>query len=247
MTFAAAWNQAGGLRYHARALRRRTTAWGEFRSSLATWLDDWQPASRSLALVGPSGGYCLPVPWLARFERLIVFEPDPLARWILARRLTRELHREPFITWIRVDLWIDPLLRGGCVPDALLRDDTALLFSNFVGQLPFLVEPERWPQFLAAWREHVWPLLERTPWASFHDRVSGAERPQLSDSVPSGRLDDPQVTQLYEAAAAGRTIELLDHCSSELLPEGASYKYLDWPLTADTHHLIECVIGRERA
>jgi hypothetical protein len=249
----AAWNQAGGVRYHLRAWRLRNSSWLPFRAALDDWLSAWQPNASTLAIVGPSGGYCLPLSPLERFARLIVFEPDPIARWVLRRRLLRELQHQPAITWIANDAWVEPLRRGGGVPEALLRHDTAILFSNFVGQLPFLVAPAEWSAWRDAWCRSLWPVLGRVPWVSFHDRVSGRVAPRVSMFASPRRLTDAEVAALYEpedmgadragSASGGPPAELLDHRSLELLPEGHSYRYFDWPLTADTHHLIEGVVG----
>jgi len=242
----ALWNPAGGVRYHLRAWRQRDRAWLPFRAALEAWLSGWQPNVRTLAVVGPSAGYCLPLSLLERFERLIIFEPDPLARWILKRRLQRELQTHPSVRWIANDAWIEPLRSGGGIPEALLRHDTALLFSNFVGQLPFLVAAAEWDSWRDAWCRSLWPVLERVPWASFHDRVSGRVAPRIATLPCAQRLSDSDVSALYQSATAGPTVELLDHRSSELLPEGQRYQYFDWPLTADTHHLIEGVVGNVR-
>jgi hypothetical protein len=235
----AVWSPAGGIRYHLRALRHRERAWRPFRAALEAWLSDWQPQASKLAIVGPSGGYCLPLAPLARFAQLIVFEPDPIARWVLRRRLAPRA-----VQFIAHDVWIEPLLSGGSLPTPLLRDDTALLFTNFIGQLPFLVPPERWDAWRAAWCSQLWPLLERVPWASFHDRVSGSVAPRINGRLISAqRFSDEQVRELYEPERPGQIIELLDHSSRELLPEGRSYEYLHWPLMAGAHHLIEAVLG----
>jgi hypothetical protein len=246
MTLTAAWNPAGGVRYHVRAWRRSEHAWRPFRAALENWLSSWQPNAGTLALVGPSGGYCLPLCVLERFQRLIIFETDPIARWVFARRLQRDLRRQPTIQWIATDAWVEPLRRGGGIPEALLRHDTALLFSNFVGQLPFLVAPAQWSTWRAAWCQSLWPVLERIPWASFHDRVSGSIAPTAQLGPCVRRLSDADIAALYASDSAG-SVELLDHRSLELLPEGVSYQYFDWPLTADTHHLIEGVVGGVRA
>lgn len=239
----AIWNPAGGLRYHVRARARREQAWAPFRASLERWFDRWTPEARTLAIVGPSGGYCLPLTLVARFERLICFEPDPIARWVLARRL-KQLPSPPQLTFVAHDVWIAPLLHGGSVPMLQLQHDTAILFSNFIGQLTYLVRDPDWPRFTHAWQASLFPLLERVPWASFHDRVSGRIAPvpdRLPESTPR-RLDDAQVVELYDS---GRADELLDHRSHELLPAGKQYGYLHWPLLPDQQHLIECVIGRD--
>ena len=49
--------RSGGLRWHGRALLRHKTLWAPFRAALATFLERWQPSTRSLILVGPSAGF----------------------------------------------------------------------------------------------------------------------------------------------------------------------------------------------
>jgi hypothetical protein len=239
----AAWNNpSGGFRYHWRAFRNRERSWQGFRGELEEWLSSWQPGATTLAIVGPSGGYCLPLGALQRFKRFVVFEPDPLARFVLRRRLERALP-ERSITWIAQDAWIEPLRRGGSIPSALLGPRCALLFTNIIGQLPYLVEDAHYPAWREAWRSSLWPVLERTPWASFHDRVSGAAPPPASLPNSGRRLSDAEIQVLYRDSAAQDTVELIDHGSHELLPEGRGYRYFHWPLTPKAHHLIEGVLG----
>jgi hypothetical protein len=241
--FSAAWNNpAGGLRYHLRALRSRQHAWRPFREGLEVFFGAWRPAARTLAIVGPSGGYCLPLPMLAHFERFVIFEPDPLARMILKRRLHAAVPGR-VVTFIAEDAWIGPLLRGGGLPSGLFGRDSALLFSNFVGQLAYIVPDRAFARFSAAWRAQLWPILEHTPWASFHDRVSGAAPPPRALPQGNERLSDAGLRALYEPNTLDAAVELIDHGSSELLPPARRYAYLNWPLTPDAHHLIECAIG----
>lgn len=238
----AAWNNpAGGLRYHLRAWRNGA-AWQPFREGLSTWLTTWQPQRSTLALVGPSAGYCLPLAALAPFERFIVFELDPLACFILKRRFARVLPGRP-ITWITQDLWIDPLRRGASLPHALLGDDCALLFCNIIGQLPYVLYPGEYPDFRKAWCHELFPWLERTPWASFHDRVSGEIAPFAALPTHHGQLSEGEISALYEADPTHARIELNDHRSQDLLPAANDYRYLHWPITPTMHHLIECARG----
>lgn len=189
-------------------------------------------------MVGPSGGYCLPLSLLARFDRLLFFEPDPLARFILSRRL-RSLPGTRSVAWVSDDVWVEPLLRGGTPPIVSLGRETALLFSNFMGQLMFLVPDTRWAAFCGAFRERVWPVLERVPWASFHDRLSGPVAPAIEPAARGGeRLNDSQVLAWYGGYNSG---ELLDHATEEVVPRGRHYGYFHWPLLPDQHHLIEAV------
>jgi hypothetical protein len=235
-------NPSGGIRYHYRAWRGREHAWLPFREALEAWLSSWQPRASTLVIVGPSGGYCLPLRAIARFERFVIFEPDALARYILRRRLQRALPDRP-ITWLAHDAWVQPLLNGGSIPTQLFGSDCALLFSNVIGQLPYMMEDSDYPSWRDAWRARVWPLLDRMPWASFHDRVSGETAPTHPLPATGERLLDAQIQALYEPVGSVERIELIDHGSQELLPPGRSYRYFHWPLTRRMHHLIEGVVG----
>lgn len=240
----AAFNPAGGVRYHLRARRHRDREWAGFRTALDAWLATWRPEADTLAIVGPSGGHCLPDALLARFTRLVCFEPDPTARPLFAARL-RALPAPPELTWIADDRWVEPVLRGDGAPVDLIRDGCALLFANFLGQVAFLVPDGRWLEFRSAWRASVWPLLATVPWASFHDRVSGEIAPRLGDGLTTARpLDDEQIVALYGDDQDG---ELLDHRIPDLVPRGASYTYFDWPIVPGRHHLVEGVLGASPA
>jgi hypothetical protein len=175
----------------------------------------------------------------------VIFEIDPLARFLLKRRFQRELPGRT-IEWQTRDLWLAPILGEGPHASELLDDDSAVLFANILGQVPFLLDPYDYEAWREVWSSKVFPWLERRPWASFHDRVSGQVAP--FERLPEHRrqLSDAEVTALYETAAASSVIELNDHRSQELLPPGYDYQYLHWPLTHDMHHLIECTLGGPR-
>jgi hypothetical protein len=238
-------NPSGGLRYHLRALRRRTREWQPYRTGLSTWLSTWQPGRRTLAIVGPSAGHCLPLEVLTQFERFVIFEIDPLARYILKRRMQAVLPERP-IVWVTEDVWLQPVNEGGGIPRALLSD-SALLFSNVIGQVSLMLEPGQYLGFRKEWQASLFPFLEHTPWASFHDRVSGDLPPYAPLPTHDKRLSDAEISALYEGDPSRDLIELNDHRSQELLPQGYSYRYLHWPLTRTMHHLIECVLGGPRA
>lgn len=237
-------NPSGGLKYHLRALRHRTRAWQPYRAGLAAWLSTWHPGRRSLAIVGPSAGHCLPLDALTQFERFVVFEIDPLARYILKRRMQAALPDRP-VRFIAEDMWLRPVNEGEGIPQSLL-EDSALLFSNIIGQVSYMLEPGQYSGFLRAWKASLFPFLERTPWASFHDRVSGDVPPYAPLPTRNGYLTDSEISALYEGDPSRERIELNDHRSQELLPRGYRYHYLHWPLTRTSHHLIECVLGGPR-
>src|SRR5882724_3110057 len=130
-------NPAGGLRYHARAWfgARR---WAPFHTALASWLTAFKPRVSRAVLVGPSAGYSFPDAFLRRFTALTVLEPDPIAGYLLTRRLRRlgvsELRLES------QDRLIAPLLDGSTGLSELLESDpeACLVFGNVLGQARFL-------------------------------------------------------------------------------------------------------------
>src|SRR5450432_1710605 len=189
-----AWlNPAGGLRYHARALTGRR-GWAPFRSALASWLGAFQPSSSRALLIGPSAGYCISDEFLGQFTELTVFEPDPIARLLLRRRVRQIGLAEPRLE--RRDQLIAPLLTGATGLAELLESDPGLcvIFCNVLGQTSFLVEEPDFARFKAAFLARIAPLLEGRAWLSFHDRLSGALAPSFEapHSVPA-RLDDAAV------------------------------------------------------
>ncbi len=233
---------SGGLVYHARALRFRDGLWAPFREALADWLARHLPVTDELILVGPSGGHCLPIEHLSRFGRLLVLEPDPLARRILALRLPRARlmveHR---------DLLVQPLLSGGVALDALLqrRPHAAVLFCNLLGQLHLELSEQAQTHFQAELRRRVVPLLDGRPWASFHDRWSldrGLDQP-----IPALRRFERQPDDDELGAAlfgpTGAPITVLDHGTSSLFPETLSRSYFSWQITPKALHVVEGVSG----
>ncbi|MBL8684937.1 MAG: hypothetical protein JNK05_37520 [Myxococcales bacterium] len=245
----------GGLRYHLRARRYRTTLWAPFARAVSRWLATWNPPERELLLVGPSGGYCLDLVWLSRFERVTVLEIDPLARWIFARRVKRAFEAAklapPSLAFDRRDhlspragrFVIEPLR-------ALLEEHTqsSVLFCNILGQLPLLGPdpPEQLPDpppegSYERWLAQLVEALEGHSWASFHDRLSGTIRPraELSLDLSPWRSSEALVADLY-AETTDETAVLEDHRTSALAPKVPRAQML-WQLDRGVFHLIEAL------
>ncbi len=165
---------SGGLVYHARALRDARTRWAPFREAVGAWLSRWEPSSKSLLLIGPSGGYTLPTAWLKRFENVVAVDFDPLARAVFSRR-----HRLPSVEWIEADVLPTTPTGLDLAPLRRLLDerpDHAVLFSNVLGQVALgSSDPDAVERELARLRT----LLEDRRWASYHDRLSAPLRPSL--------------------------------------------------------------------
>jgi hypothetical protein len=247
-----AFNPAGGVRYHLRAWRHSRARWAPFRAEVARWLvREWAPAEKRLAIIGASGGYCLDPAFLARFDEITCFDPDPLARHVFRARLPAALADR--VRWRGEDLLRDP--GRGALERALAGPGQALLFSNLLGQLHLLYPDEA---ELAAQRARVAEWLrarsaQGRAWASFHDRVSGPLAPRL----PAGglasprRLTDAELLErcysLPDPRATVGEIELVDHQTEGFFAESLPHRYFDWPLSPGHHHLIEAVCDKGQA
>src|SRR5882724_7283351 len=247
-----AWlNPAGGLRYHARALFG-VRLWAPYRAALGRWLTDFDPGTEQAVLVGPSGAHCMPDAFLRRFTDITVLDPDPLAGFLLTRRLRKLGVRELRVD--REDQLIRPLLDGTTGLAELLeaRPKCCVVFCNVLGQTRFLLSAEDFTRFKVGFRARFLPLLEGRAWLSFHDRLSGALPARFAQPlVLPARLSDEEVlARLYSADNAGLGIgaakskastELLDHQSDGFFPPQLPHAYLAWQIDAQRCHLIEGV------
>ncbi len=238
-----AWlNPAGGVRYHARALLGGR-AWRPFHAALASWLEEFRPRAGRAVLVGPSAGYSLPDAFLRSFASVLVLEPDPLAGFVLLRRLRalgiRDLRHE------RRDLLIEPLVSGGPgLPEFLRAEpETTLIFANVLGQARFLGPETEFERFKAGFRERIVPLLDSRAWLSFHDRLSGALSPTFSAPyrTPERLSDSAVLRELYPVVPARGSLELFDHLTRDFFPSALPHVYFDWQIARGRYHLIEGV------
>lgn len=242
-------NPAGGLRYHVRALASGS-AWAPFRNALADWLTQFEPGEARAVLVGPSAGYTFPDAFLRRFSQITVLEPDPIAGFLLTRRLRRLGIKELCLE--RRDLLLRPLLDDGPGLAELLSADPGLclIFGNVLGQTRFLLDETEFKRFKAAFRSRIGPLLEHRSWLSFHDRFSGTLAPSFSAPYrSSARLaDEALLRELYPGAREARgapdalgEAELFDHQSDGFFPSELPHYYFNWQIDRVRYHLIEGV------
>ena len=216
---------SGGLVYHGRAWRWRRRLWAPFHDQVRRWLTDWRPQEQHLVLLGPSGGYALSSQFLARFSRLTVLEPDPLARYVLARRFPehRFVHREG-------GRFARP---GGFAWLAATFPDAAFLFCNLLGQTPAgaVAAFDK-----GAWLAELAPALAGRAWASWHDLASTARPPDVH-----GPLALPAAAPLEAVLARywrGGELEIHDHGCAGLSPDQPR-QYVIWRLTPGRYHLVE--------
>lgn len=235
-------SQSGGLVYHARAWRRSATLWQPFRASVAEWLAAQLPTADELILVGPSAGHCLPLDQLASFRRVLVLDPDPVARWLLTRRL-RSHNAKLIVEDEARDQLLTPLLTDAPGLDQVLerRPQAALLFCNVLGQLHFASSEEQHAKFQRNFQRRIVPRLAQRTWASFHDRWSldsSEELPPLARFAE--RPSDEELGRRF-FGAAGPPVEVLDHGTARLFPAELPRRYFSWRITPSAVHIVEAL------
>ena len=242
-------NTAGGIRYHLRALFAKDDLWKPFREQVALWLQEWKPDAKHLVLVGPSGGYCLKREFLNRFDRITVWDPDPLAEAVFKTRYSdvRAIVDLNFI-WKRSDFF-NALLRAEFDPGNFSKiylhsEKFCICFSNILGQLIDIHDSE-----LMTYEDLLKGLarfLKNVPWVSFHDRLSGSLKPRIIEPVQSkDRLDATALRQMFYSAEHGG--ELWEHDLDILMKDKTAFAYWVWPLTKKRHHIIEGVQGNSQS
>ncbi len=207
---------SGGLVYHWRAWRHGRTGWGAYTETVAGWLDDWQPTPRHLVLVGPSAGYSLTPAFLARFDTVTALEPDPLARFLLARRFAGN-----------TIAFAPGLADFGHLPRHF--PGAAYLFCNLLGQtIDLTTRP--------GWQSSLEQAMAGQAWASYHDL--------LSTSVPPStlaRCHTPPDTPLEVIAGhywSEQSLAAVDHGTHGLRPD-LPRQHVIWPLQPGQYHLVE--------
>ena len=216
----------GGLFWHLRALVARSSLWASFRSELEDWLNDWSPPSRTLLLIGPSAGWCLPDSFLTRFDDLHAVDIDPAAQPLFHLLHGGALRRSGArLSWSRSDFFVDPAGVLAAHPGA------AVLFCNVAGQRcvqlrdAAVVEGE-----IAA----LQGLLQDRCWASFHDLLSGN-----AVDVPAARRLTKHMGAHELLSSSGLGGEWFDHLTGQLLPQGTARRILPWRFNRSRLHLIE--------
>ena len=232
-------SSTGGLVYHLIAWRRAGTTWAPFRARVRVWLSDWREgleqetprdrvdgsASRDLIVFGPSAGWTLPLDLLVRFSRVLFVEPDPVARFLLRRRLPKDVRAE-FIS--RADLLPWTARRPGVFSEFIAKHPgAAILFSNVLGQIPLIAKrpgTRMNSEFLSA--------LEARAWASYHDLFSGS-------------ADGAELTASRDPAEVFKSGDVVDHETAWLSDKSSQLAL--WPLTENNLHIIEFVSCVESA
>jgi hypothetical protein len=221
---------SGGVFYHLRALRFgkpiSSALWYSHREGVKKFLASWAPIEKTLVLVGPSGGYSLPIDFLKQFDRIVAFEPDFIARKIFEKRFLMKLE------WITSEVDFNKMESFL----ELIPKDSAILFCNLLGQIPL--------RGIRKIRQSFLKSLESETWASYHDAMSGENMQFDAElSQPKKRATLAQMKKmLYPMVNAG-TLTVNAHQAPELFEGGSNlvYFYWQWRILPKRAHLIEGV------
>lgn len=229
----------GGISYHYMAWKYHSNLWRRYLENLNVLLCDWKHFCPELVLVGPSAGYSLSTDFLLKFEKIHVYDPDPLARWIFQKRFPN-VH----VQW-NVD---SPFFHPG--KDSLKglwnvktrHPEAAILFCNVLGQWPLLesINESRMQEFV----DQLMQIYNHGNWASFHDVFSGPSRwrtwshEKQRQSVDFHSTEDVKDFWLQLGRGA-----LTDHLTFKKFKNAKKTKHLLWPLTPRQIHIIEWAQG----
>jgi len=234
--FPSLFHHSGGVIYHWRALRNQYDLWHPHVKQTRAFIEEWNPQSKSLTLIGPSGGYSLPKAWIKKFDSITAYEPDWLARKIFEIRMGFKPN------WITEPFDFEKLKNG----ELTIPKSSAILFSNLLGQINF----DESAGLLA--QEELLKLANTHEFASYHDILSG-DHFRFEWSSP---IDGDQALRVkYEMEALdpfiapdeGLTeLDLHVHPAAYLFqdPEPFRYQYWEWQITKSQTQIIEGVYSR---
>ncbi len=231
-------HSSGGLGYHLRSLRYKQNLWSGFAAHVKKWLNAWAPTGgKNLLLIGPSGGYTLPAPWLRQFNTVYVLEPDPIARYLFKN------YNSPLnIKFLSDNALSKNAVNLNQVVAANLEPGDHILFSNVLGQMHLINGKSHNTSVLNV---ELNKLHAKYKVGSYHDRVSVVFPPN-KDTVTvfetqhySARLSNTELITTYFKDT--NKLEFQDHGTADLFTEKAPQliEYAPWPLTPGRIHLIE--------
>ncbi len=228
-----AFDITGGLRWHGRAFMRRKTLWQPARLAIADWLTQTSPANKQLLLIGGSAGWMMSSDWLQRFQRIDLYDLDPLAGLLFRLNHGRALrlagtklyfHRRDAIQDLEILLSQHP--------------SASIFFDNVLGQLRFRIEDdEQAEQSL----EKFYRRLHKRDWGSIHDLYSGPVNHDVMSASQSVRFQglqgaSAQSTLLRAVSASGNW---MDHFTSTVFPTGLALHLMSWQFSSNYCHWLQ--------
>lgn len=231
--FPSLFHYSGGVVYHFRALRNLKALWSDHLAHTRAFLEEWNPQSNSLVLIGPSGGYSLPKKWLQKFSSITAYEPDAIARKIFELRNGIKPH------WITEPFHFDRLPSGGIT----FPENSAILFCNLLGQIDFDEKAGLEAQ------EELCKLARTYELASYHDILSGDHfrfewsSPLHGDQPVRTKFDAEAMDPYFTPDEGLSELNLHVHPANFLFQDEKPfrYQYWEWRITSKQTQVIEGV------
>lgn len=234
----------GGLRWHGRAFTRRKKYWQSTIAGIADWLAQTRPSHKHLLLIGGSAGWMMSSAWLQQFERIDLYDLDPLAGLLFRFNHGRALrlagcklvcHRRDAIHDLEQVLSQHP--------------DASIFFDNLLGQLRFRTDDE---ELAEKELQKFYRRLQGRDWGSIHDLFSGpinatAQSAFTCESFQG--LQAPEGLSLEGQTGAAAQAKLLravsasgnwmDHFTSEVFPQGLALRLIAWRFSPHYCHWLQ--------
>lgn len=240
----------GGLNWHVHALRS-LDRWLPTRELIAQFLAGIEPTQTHLLLIGPSAGWMLPTPWLARFKQVDVVDIDPLVPLLFGLRHGKTLRAHG--TQLRFHR--QDAIAG--LPHLLREHPHACVwFDNVLGQVRVRLGDE---DIAERQLRHLKLLLQGRSWGSLHDVYSGPTDPAMAQPEVKTfgfcRLDDADEDsaqvhidgkqQPLSEASQNLLFQLnaqgvwLDHATARVFAPHTSTTLIPWAFKPHYWHWLE--------
>lgn len=233
-------NPSGGWAYHKKAWAYKNSLWRPFQEALSQELTQWINTQKAntkaktedpphLVIVGPSGGYNLKTNWLKGFKKITLFDIDPLAEFFFKKN-----HPGLNIEFVCEDYFSSLSHKPNVNPAS--ANDTPVLFSNVLGQIPLHKKKTQKPIQLP------------TNYFSYHDyySVSGlrpkdsqAIQEDLTKKILEGEKLSPKIFLEALEKHSPKNQTVTDHETHLIFGKSDPKAYLLWPLTPHNLHLVE--------
>ncbi len=228
---------SGGWGYHLKAFCFAPFLWRNHRKNIAQVVSRFvrnnQLQGKVLVMVGASAGHELTCVDFSVFKKIIVFEPDGVAKILFRLRYGRWW---PYVEWHRT-----AVVTGN---ESVFLGGDAVLWCNVLGQDS--VSGKGFPLSAIG--------ADPRPQCSFHDAVSGAEsRGVMVEGRWASSATGAGFTRILlkdrrdgrrEAIShwsGERNVTLVDHDTLNVFPDVTDARFWAWRLTPWSTHWVEAV------
>jgi len=233
----------GGIIWHFRAFSNKRK-WNITIDLISNWLNDINPNSSELILIGASAGWMIPTKWLVKFKKIIHVDIDPFAYPLFLINHNKLLKKNGTkILSIKQDgiLFLRNLIS--------IYPKAAVFFDNVLGQHIYRSNSiETTEKDLTK----ISLYLKDREWGSLHDMFSGPAESEkiklcLSKEVfgiidEKGLLiNDKYGTDLNNklVCQVGGKGEWMDHLTARVFPNGTKIKLILWPFFPNYAHWLQ--------